>query len=342
MNTRTCLVMLAALLLSGCKDSKEPVKQQPVSVRTMMVETQPTDGSRTYPGTLEETTGTVLSFNVSGALKSINVSTGARVSKGQLIAVVDDATLKNSHDIALSTLSQAEDAYKRMKQLHDAGSLPDIQWVEVQSKLNQAQSAERIARKNVQDCRLYAPFSGFIADKNVEAGQNVLPGAPVVKLVKTQHVKVKVAVPENEISQIRIGGSVSVCVQALGGKTFTGRIVEKGVEANPVTRSYEVKALLENNGGELLPGMVCDVAFTGCGQAERSIIIPANIVQIDKDNKTFVWTNQNGKAHKCVISTGMTTNAGVVVLSGLLIGDSLIVEGQQKVSEGTALTIEKK
>lgn len=84
---------------------------------------------------MEESTGSVLSFSVSGTLKRLGISIGTRVCKGQLIAVVDETTLRNAHDIALSTLRQVKDAYGRMKQLHDAGSLPEIQWIEIQSKL---------------------------------------------------------------------------------------------------------------------------------------------------------------------------------------------------------------
>lgn len=341
MNKVTGLLLLSALILTGCKDNKKQTETQPLQVKTMEVTQQPTTDGRTFPGTLEETVGTVLSFNVSGTLKSINVSTGTRVAQGQLIAVVDDATLKNSHDIALATLNQAKDAYARMKQLHDAGSLPEMQWVEVQSKLEQAQSAERISCKSLTDSRLYAPFSGVISEKNAEAGQNVLPGAPVVKLVKTQQVKVKVAVPENEISNIRVGGTATVSVSALSGKTFTGRIVEKGVAANPLTRSYDVKALLNNPTGELMPGMICDVSLSSSSSAKTVIMLPANIIQIDKDNREFVWTAVGGKAHKVYVATGDVTDRGVIVTSGLSAGDKVITEGQQKVSEGTLITVAK-
>lgn len=337
MNKATGLLLLAALIMIGCKDKKEQTLTQPMAVKTMTVAQQAAGDGQTFAGTMEETVGTQLSFNVSGTLRSINVSTGSRVTKGQLIAEVDDATLRNSHDIALATLSQAEDAYTRMKQLHDAGSLPEIQWVEVQSKLSQAQSAERIARKNLTDSHLYAPFSGVIAEKNAEAGQNVLPGAPVVKLVKTEQVKVKIAVPENEISQIKVGGTAIVSVSALGGKTYTGRIIEKGVSANALTRSYDVKAIVSNPTGELMPGMICDVSLAKPGTATTVIMLPANIIQIDKDNRPFVWTATNGKAHKAYITTSDVTDRGVIVTSGLKAGDNVITEGQQKVSEGTAV-----
>lgn len=339
MNKGTGLLLLAALIITGCKNDKEQTQTQPLQVKTMDVAQQAAADGRTFPGTLEETVGTVLSFNVSGTLKSINVSTGTRVTKGQLIAVVDDATLKNSHDIALATLNQAKDAYARMKQLHDSGSLPEMQWVEVQSKLEQAQSAERISRKSLADSRLYAPFSGVIAEKNAETGQNMLPGVPVVKLVKTQQVKVKVSVPENEISHIRVGGTAAVRVSALGGKAFTGRIVEKGVAANPLTRSYDVKALLSNPKGELMPGMICDVSLSSSAAVQTVIMLPANIIQIDKDNREFVWTAVGGKAHKAYVSTGDVTDRGVIITSGLSTGDKVITEGQQKVSEGMQVTV---
>lgn len=336
MNSKCVIIMMsAAMLLASCgggEGQKQEVK--PLRVSTIKVMRGMADGGQCFSGTIEETAGSVLSFAVSGTLQSVNVSVGQRVSKGQLIAVVDEATLRNAHDIALSTLHQAQDAYRRMKQLHDNGSLPDIQWIEVQSKLSQAEASERIAKKILTDSRLYAPFSGVISEKNVEAGQNVMPGVPVVKLVKTNQVKVKIAVPENEIANVKTGQTLSFSVSALGGKQFTARIIEKGVEANPHTRSYEVKALLNNPMGELMPGMICD-AFINDGANSSCIILPAHIVQIDKSNQQFVWVYNKGVAHKRVITTGELTAQGVVVTSGLAAGDEVLTEGQQKVSEGT-------
>lgn len=342
MNNRLVILMLAsATLFVSCKSGdgqKQEVK--PVRVSTVKVMNGAAEGGQCFSGTIEETYGSVLSFAVSGTLQSVNVSVGQRVNKGQLIAVVDEATLRNAHDIAASTLNQAQDAYRRMKQLHDNGSLPEIQWIEVQSKLAQAEASERIAKKSLTDSRLYAPFSGVIAEKNVEAGQNVMAGVPVVKLVKTNQVKVKIAVPENEIANVKTGQSLSVVVSALGGKQFTARIIEKGVEANPLTRSYEVKALLNNPTGELMPGMICD-AFIRSGAQSSCIILPSHIIQLDKNNQQFVWINDNGKARKRVITTGELTAQGVTVMSGLAEGDEVLTEGQQKVSEGMTITTKK-
>lgn len=336
MKTNCCSMLFLCsivLLATGC-GKQEKRETQHVKVKVMKVEPVITSGGQLFSGTVEESSGSTLSFPVAGTVTQIRVEAGQRVSKGELIAVLDEATLRNTHDAAVATLEQAEDAYRRMKQLHDNNSLPEIQWVETQSKLKQAQSAERISKKNLADGRLYAPFSGVISSKDVEIGHNVMPGSPVVRLVKVGQVKINIPVPENEIPRVSLGLPVSVCVQALDGKVFTGKVVEKGIAANPLSRSYDVKALIDNPSGELMPGMVCTLGI-GTGITDRAIILPANIIQTDEQNRNFVWINTGGKASKKYVVTGRFEGDGVQIVSGIFAGDEVIVEGQQKVSDGT-------
>lgn len=329
------------LLLGGCQDGQEQVNElQPVNVKTMtVVRGAPSDGSR-YSGTVEEQNGTPLSFSVAGTVQAVHVRLGQRVAVGQLIATLDDASLRNSHAAAQAALKQAEDAYRRMKELHDKGSLPDIKWVEVQSQVEQARSVEQIAAKNLRDCRLYAPYDGVIAAKNVEVGQNVAPGLSVAQLVSTSVLNVKIAVPETEIASVAVGQSAYITVQALGNRSFKGSVVEKGVVANPLSRSYEVKLRVQEACADLMPGMVTEVRFCPAAKAEGGCVIPARIVQLDEQNQSFVWTVTHGKAHKAVIQPGEYTADGVTVLSGLSAGDEVIVEGQQKVCNGTPVILE--
>lgn len=325
-----------ALMTTGCRH-QEVRESQPVKVTVMKINPTVFSGEQEYSGTIEESSGSTLSFPVAGTVQQIQVEAGQRVTKGELIAVLDEATLRNAYEASFALLTQAEDAYQRMKQLHDAGSLPEIQWVEVQSKLKQAQSAEAISKKNLDDGRLYAPFSGAISEKSVEVGQNVIPGQPVVRLVTINQVKVCISVPENEISHIHTGQPVNVSVQALDGKTFSGKIIEKGIFAHPLSRSYEVKALVDNLSGELMPGMICTMGI-GNEEAGTAIMLPASVIQTDEQNRTFVWVNESGKALKRIVETGTLTRNGVVISSGLSTGDEVILEGQQKVSEGMDIT----
>ena len=340
------MMMVASSVMAGCSGktgSDAPVDT--VKVKEMIVGeggTASASGDFGYSGTVEEENGAVLSFSQGGTIKQLRVKVGDRVRRGQLIATVDPTSVRNAYDMARSTRSQAEDAYKRMKQLHDKGSLPDIKWVEAQSQLQQAQSAENIARKNLGDCNLYAPFDGVISEKNAEVGQNAAPGMPVVKLVTTNVLNVMISVPESEMTAIHMRQHADIVVQALGGKHYNGYVVEKGVIADPVSRSYSVKIRVEGADGALLPGMVSQVGLANVSAdysdgAGTAIVIPAQLVQLADDNSNFVWVDEGGKAVRRPVVCGEYLSGGVAIANGLNRGDRIIVEGQQKVSTGSIL-----
>ena len=308
-------------------------------------------------------------------MKQLNIAEGQSVAAGQLVAVLDATTLGYLVSASSATVGQAQaavgqahvglaqaeksaaqafDAYKRMKLLHDNGSLPEIKWVEVQTRYQQAQDAvnqvrqqvsqaeaavqtakaqKNISLKNLHDTRLYAPSSGYISKKFTEVGQNIAPAQPVAMLVDIRQVKVKISVPEDEIARVRLGQTLRFTVSSLPGKSFTARVTEKGVAADPITRSYEVKALADNADRKLLPGMVCDV-YAQQTSPIAAFTLPANIIQIDVDNRPFVWTVVGGVARKTSVMLGESVGDNVQIVGGLSSKDRIIVEGQQKVSNG--------
>lgn len=339
--TTTCaaVLLLSAGLAAGCKDGTAPREVPAVSVTTLHAEARPAGGSLSFSGTVEESDGTTLSFMTAGTLRRLLVETGQRVSRGQLIGEVDATTQRNAHEAALAARNQAEDACRRLRLLYDNKSLPEIQWVEAQSTLKQAVAAEKIARKVLADTRLYAPCSGYVSVRLAEEGQNVMPGVPVVKIVQIDRVKIKVAVPENEIAGIGKGQQASISVPALGGRRFKGVVTEKEVTANPLSRSYTVKITVGNADHALLPGMVCDAVVGGGAQRPDSVIVvPAEVVGVDDRNRNFVWVSVGGKARKRTVTIGRQTPEGVVVSAGLRSGDDVIADGRQNVSEGMSVS----
>ncbi len=126
--SRALLLPIVLLLTSACghhTDEKQ-ASVPPVRVKTLTVTDNGIDISSNYSGTVTEESGTVVSFSTAGTIKTLSVSEGDHVKKGQLIGTLDDGTLRNANEIAQSTLEQAKDAYRRMKMLHDSNSLPDI------------------------------------------------------------------------------------------------------------------------------------------------------------------------------------------------------------------------
>ena len=334
------IAAVVLIALCGCGEKKKTAAEQTVRVKVQQIQAETVNGEQGFSGTIEESSGTSLSFAVTGTIKKIHVSAGQMVAAGQLIAELDPTTLQNAYIIAKTSLEQAQDTYNRMKELHDAGSLPEMQWISIENQLKSAMASEAMSKKSLNDTKLYAPFSGYIASRDGEIGQNAIPGSPIVKLVNIGSVKVKISVPENEVQRIAKGSSMKIIVPALSNREFSGRVTERGVSADPRSRTYEVKATIQNPGSQLLPGMICQ-AFTNYMQGAKGVFVPANLVQLDGNNKTFVWVVNGGKALKREITINNETAQGVQVSGGLSAGDHIIVAGQQKVSNGMKVEVIK-
>ena len=334
------IAAVVLIALCGCGEKKKTAAEQTVRVKVQQIQAETVNGEQGFSGTIEESSGTSLSFAVTGTIKKIHVSAGQMVAAGQLIAELDPTTLQNAYIIAKTSLEQAQDTYNRMKELHDAGALPEMQWISIENQLKSAMASEAMSKKSLNDTKLYAPFSGYIASRDGEIGQNAIPGSPIVKLVNIGSVKVKISVPENEVQRIAKGSSMKIIVPALSNREFSGRVTERGVSADPRSRTYEVKATIQNPGSQLLPGMICQ-AFTNYMQGATGVFVPANLVQLDGNNKTFVWVVNGGKALKREITINNETAQGVQVSGGLSAGDHIIVAGQQKVSNGMKVEVIK-
>ena len=154
--TTFCAILLLA---TGCTSPKKTHTADPLRVGTIVVTPSSDIDAALYVGTIEEETSAALSFPVAGTVARTYADEGQRVQQGQLLAELDPTSARQTFDAAQAALDQAKDACARLRQLYDAKSLPQIKWVEAQTRLRQAESAYGIARKNLDDCKLYAPFT---------------------------------------------------------------------------------------------------------------------------------------------------------------------------------------
>ena len=294
------------------------------------------DNAQTYVGVVEEREATAVSFTGMGVVKRVLVSEGQTVGKGQLLAEMDDTQARNLLSGAEAQMTQANDALERFKMLHDNGSLPEVQWVEIQSKVAQAQSQLEVAKKNLADCRLVAPVGGIIGIKLIGAGETAIPSQAVVSILDISTVKVKVAIPEAEVGAINAHTPTSIQVGAIN-KKYQGSLIEKGVQADALTHTYDIRIHVANSDRKLLPGMVASVRFISDGsQAIGSKMIPVTAIQKKTDGSLFVWTvGKDSTAHRTTVTMGQTQGNYVNIIDGLSIGDRIVTEGYQKLSEGT-------
>ncbi len=337
---------MCALLLSGvlsCSPGKEENKEmRKTSVRVQKIEYKENFYQQEYVGTGEGENAVDLSFEVNGNMEQVYVQEGQQVGKGQLLARLNTKTMETMHAAAKATLNQAQDAYNRLSLLRENNSLPEIKYIEARTALEQAKSSEEVMRKNLDDCNLYAPFAGVIGRRYQEAGANVMPGTPIYNLVTIQSVKIRIAIPENEISGIRLGETCQVKIAALEDAVFEGKIVEKGVSAHPISHTYDVKAQINNKEARIMPGMVCKAYLVKntIKEGKGDIVVPLQSVQIDYSGKHFVWLkdNENKAVYKEVVLGSLLGN-GVVIEEGLREGDLLIVEGYQNISPGSIVEV---
>lgn len=329
--------MLAAVVIAcSCSEKKENGKKAPIRVKTQVVSPAMADNSVSYVGIVEEREGTAVSFTGMGVVKRLLVSEGQAVGRGQLLAEMDDTQARNLLAGAEATMKQANDAHERYGMLHENGSLPEVKWVEIESKVEQAKSQLEVARKNLADCRLTAPVSGIIGKKLVGAGETAMPSQAVVTILDISSVKVKVSVPEAEISRLNSTTPSTIMVEA-AKTTLKGGHIEKGIEADPLTHTYDVRIQVQNSDRKLLPGMVASVQFSPDGSASlQAKSLPVTSVQRRSDGSLFVWTIANDStAHRTTVTTGDTHGNYITIVDGINLGQRVVTEGYQKLSEGT-------
>lgn len=338
-------MLTTAFIMGGCKRQGEATLPPPVNVDIqVMHDNNYGDFSKRYSGTVESAEATTVSFSVPGTITKIYVDAGQKVNKGQLLAKIKDESLLNTRNITQAELDEARDAYLRLKKLHDADALPEIKWVEVQSKLKQAENAADLADRAVKDAAIYSPISGYVSEKLSDDGQTVIATQPILRLVNVDDIRIVISVPEDEIAGFSNGCQASVVFDGLDSLTVKGKVSQKSVVADPLTRTYSVKFSIPNTSGKMLPGMIGTVKIEpdACKEAIDSeaqfFTLPSQAILLNADNRQFVWIIKNGKAERRFVTSDEFSTDGITVKSGITKGDSVIVAGMQKVSTGTKVT----
>lgn len=337
-NNGILTILTVGAFLFSCKKKTEEVTISPANVKTKIIHYDNLSAQQEYIGTVESENTLEVSFLVLGTIENMYLNEGQRVNKGQLLASLNKSSLKSAHDLTLASLKQAEDGYKRLSAMYKSQSLPEIKLIEIKTQLEQAKANEAIARKNLNDGNLYAPQSGVISRRLVEPGSNVIPGSAVYQIMDISSIKVKTAIPENEISKINRGTICNVKIAALNDENFQGTVIEKGVSANPISHTYDVKIKINNASGKIMPGMVCKAYLNSSGNDEKHITVPLKSIQVDHTGKRFVWVkSKENKAQYKEITMGKLYGNNVEIVNGLNEGAEIITEGYQNISNGASV-----
>lgn len=339
----TILFLVLSSWLSACRshNNTTAINTSALPVVVEKVSESNVGNDLSVSGNIEGNKTVRLGFMVAGRINYIGVNEGAAVGKGQLIASIDPVNYSLAKEAADIQVNQASDEFDRLKIMHDRKSLSESDFKKIGFGLQQAQVQQKVQKENLSNTKLTSPISGVLLKKLAEPGEIVGVGTPILVVSDISKVKVNAYIPENQLQYIRIGQEAKVYIGAVD-KTFSGKVVEVGSVADVTSRAFTIKVEVNNPQLQIRPGMIAAVSLPG-NATKSALMIPAMAVLHTPDDQTYVYVVDETKlmAFRRNVSIGAVNNDKVEITSGLSANETFVTGGQQKLSNGSKIAINK-
>jgi membrane fusion protein, multidrug efflux system len=289
-------------------------------------------------GSVDAEDNILVSAKSAGVVTAVYVKEGQQVSKGQVLAQIDNSVIARNIEAQKSQLELAVSIFNRQKNLWDQKIGTEVQYL--QAKTNKESLEKQIESLNEQNdmTRIKAPIGGTVDEVVVKIGENIAPGMPAVRVVNTSNLKLVANISEAYVTQIKKGNTAIIDIPELK-KQITAKVTFVGKTIDPLSRTFSVEVKLPSN-GDLRPNMtgILKVVFHS---EPSTIVVPVNIVQdLNKEKIVFV-VESNGKqtiARKKVVTIeGVYDNLAQV--KGLNAGDKVVTFGYQGLNDGQVIKI---
>ena len=284
---------------------------------------------------------------VGGRVTEIDFESGAEVKAGDKIIQINDAPDRG--DLANFQAQQrwATVSLQRAQVMasHQYGPQTDVD--SATNQLGQANAMIQKTQAVIAQKDIRAPFSGKLGVRQVDLGQYLTPGAPVVTLTDLTTLYVNFTLPSQRSSEIKVGQKVDVTADAFPGRKFTATITTIEPQISASTRTIKVQATMPNSDEALLPGMFVNAAVVLPDDAPV-VVLPETAVDYTLYGDSVYVIRADGtaadgkplmKAFRTPVKTGLRWDDKVAVLSGLNAGDQVIAAGQIKVQDGSAVAV---
>jgi len=265
-----------------------------------------------------------------GVVTDVNVKIGQNVSRGQVLAQVDDIILRQNMAQLQIQIDHATDLYNRQKNLWDQKIGTEVQFLSAKAQKEGLEKQMAIMRSQLDMYKIKSPISGTIDQMDLKIGQAVMPGISGIRVVNTNRLKVKAFVAESYSGRVRQGAQVAVILPDIPDSlnteiSFVTKIIDQ------VSRSFTVEVKLPSR-NTFRPNMLAILRITDY-RNDKAIAIPLNIIQ-KAETGDYVFIAENGKAKRVTIKTGKFSDGKAEILSGLKPGDKVITKGMQDLDEG--------
>jgi membrane fusion protein, multidrug efflux system len=358
MNPRlsACAVLLLPLAAAACGGSKAetlPAAPRGVAVRTATVDKRDLPEDVVLTGTLKPHAQVQVVAEVQARLVRVLKDEGARVAKGEVLAVLDETDYRLANDRAGAALAMAEanrahaqTERERADNLLKTGGITDrdhlaagVALQVADAQLAQARAEGAIAAQQLARTQVRAPFAGRVARRLPDPGAMLAPGAPLFTLVDDSTLEFKAPVASRDLAKVRVGASVTLVIDVLEDTRVSGRIAR--VEPLVDERSRSFQAVVEVPGRPDLVGGLFARASVRAGVARGALVVPpAALVRDGNDPaKAEVFVVRGGKAEKVVVAVGVEAPDGVQVTNGLRAGDQIVLDPPTSLASGAPVEV---
>jgi RND family efflux transporter MFP subunit len=307
-------------------------------------------------GTLAAERESTVRAEVGGSVLEVSTDEGKPVRQGQVIARIEDQTLRDAYASAQSAVKSAENALAvatreqtRTENLVKAGALPEVNIetthnavTAAQAQVASAQSQLAAARKSLDNASIRAPMTGIVSKRPANSGDVVSPGTELFRIIDPSSMKLQASVPSDALADIRIGLAVQFRVRGYE-QPFEGRIERISPTADPVTRQVSIFVTIPNKSGRLVAGLFAEGRVTRA--AREGLIVPVTAVNFNAATP-WVLRVKDGKAEKLNVTIGLRDDQtervelqGGVQNGGVQDGDLLLVGAAQGMTPGTPVRI---
>lgn len=343
-------VIILTLVGVACRSSEEDHMNpsEPISVVTQTADLVQGTAIHRFSGTVTSDRTVNISSKVMGRITQLDVEEGDFVEKGDLLVRIKDDNLQAQKNQAQSSLIEAraslkntETNYNRIKNLFEQESVTKKEFDDISTQYEMAKARVKKLVSKLQEIEdildytlLTAPFDGYVVSKMASEGDMAAPAKPIMAFEQKNMMKIKVTVPESEISLFNLNDTVSVNVKAAGYQTDEGVIANINQAGKRGSRQFTVEITLpelpENSG--LKSGMFAEAGLAS--DKDRTIMVPKSAI-IEHGQLTGLYTlNNNSEVVLRWVRLGDTTGDHVEVLSGLADGETFVASVDQRLREG--------
>ena len=348
------LVVIAGLAFVKYKQIQSAIAQAaytppPEAVTTAKAQQMTWPSTLNAIGTVAAVQGVVVSADLPGTVDKIAFESGKWVREGDVLVQLDTRQERAQLAAVEAQRDLAAVNFGRMQNLAKDGiiSRSDFDTAAANQKETEARVGE--IRATIERKTIRAPFSGVLGLRQVNLGQYLSAGDPVVPLQSLNPIYVNFGVPQQDAAQVRMGRQVRIAARELAGIEFGGRVTALDSVVDPSTRNIQVQATLSNPENKLRPGMFVQ-AELGLGESQTVITVPTSgISYAPYGDSVFVVTtlkDEKGKSYLGVrqqfVKVGGARGDQVGVLSGLKPGDEVVTSGVFKLRNGVPVQVNNK